>query len=295
MAVFEVAVPDEALREAILNRAPTAEIHRIAVSAGMTPLLHAAAGRLLRATHPSRKSGGSSRKMSRGFVITILVLIVLAIAAAASGGDPEALAGVAITILCVLGLAYIVLLPITGMGGMLRVRLWMFPSERERLVELYCYLARWMRLGHDLPEALNQRLQDNEPAWLRNALRRILGRLMNGDRFRRPPRRTGTSSRPRTARSSNPAESGKLPEAFEFLAATTRSRELHNFPVALVLVEFLLPVFVMGFVLMVIVPKFVDIFCQLGSELPWLTMFIVNVSYVVTHEFVYIVLAWCCL
>ena len=46
MAVFEVAVPDEALREAILNRAPTAELHRVCVAAGMTPLLQAAAGHL---------------------------------------------------------------------------------------------------------------------------------------------------------------------------------------------------------------------------------------------------------
>jgi type II secretory ATPase GspE/PulE/Tfp pilus assembly ATPase PilB-like protein len=46
MAVFEIAVPDDALREAVLNRAPTAELHRISVAAGMTPLLRAAAGRL---------------------------------------------------------------------------------------------------------------------------------------------------------------------------------------------------------------------------------------------------------
>ena len=47
-AVFELAVPDEALREAVLRVAPTAELHAIAERAGMIPLIRSAGEKLRR-------------------------------------------------------------------------------------------------------------------------------------------------------------------------------------------------------------------------------------------------------
>jgi general secretion pathway protein E len=42
-ALFELAIPDDAMREGLLENASTAQLQKLAVSAGMTPLRHAAA------------------------------------------------------------------------------------------------------------------------------------------------------------------------------------------------------------------------------------------------------------
>ncbi|HMZ52384.1 MAG TPA: type II secretion system F family protein, partial [Candidatus Sumerlaeota bacterium] len=47
---------------------------------------------------------------------------------------------------------------------------------------------------------------------------------------------------------------------------------------------------IVSFILIVIIPKFQDIFAQLGAELPWLTMMLIKASYILAHQTIWVIL-----
>ncbi|PKO17538.1 hypothetical protein CVU37_08600 [candidate division BRC1 bacterium HGW-BRC1-1] len=48
---------------------------------------------------------------------------------------------------------------------------------------------------------------------------------------------------------------------------------------------------IVSFILLVIIPKFKDIFDQLGADLPWLTQVLIDLSYLLAHRTIWVVLA----
>ncbi len=56
------------------------------------------------------------------------------------------------------------------------------------------------------------------------------------------------------------------------------------------LVVSLLAIGIVSFILIVIIPKFQDIFAQLGAELPWLTMMLIKASYILAHQTIWVIL-----
>ena len=57
------------------------------------------------------------------------------------------------------------------------------------------------------------------------------------------------------------------------------------------LIVMILAVSIVTFILLVIIPKFKDIFDQLGAELPFLTQFLVDLSYIIANRTIWVVLA----
>lgn len=57
------------------------------------------------------------------------------------------------------------------------------------------------------------------------------------------------------------------------------------------IVVMLLATSIVSFILIVIIPKFKDIFAQLGAELPAPTMVLVNASYILAHDTIWVILA----
>ena len=57
------------------------------------------------------------------------------------------------------------------------------------------------------------------------------------------------------------------------------------------LVVSLLAIGIVSFILIVIIPKFEDIFRQLGAELPWLTQQLINMSYLLAHRTPWVIAA----
>ena len=47
---------------------------------------------------------------------------------------------------------------------------------------------------------------------------------------------------------------------------------------------------IVSFILIVIIPKFKEIFDQLGGELPWLTQQLINASYILAHQTIWVIL-----
>jgi type IV pilus assembly protein PilC len=66
---------------------------------------------------------------------------------------------------------------------------------------------------------------------------------------------------------------------------------MRNFPILLVLLEFLVCPLVVSFVLVMIVPKFQDIYAQLGGELPLSTLWLIRGSDLLFHQFHWILVA----
>lgn len=48
---------------------------------------------------------------------------------------------------------------------------------------------------------------------------------------------------------------------------------------------------IVSFILIVIIPKFKEIFDQLGGDLPWLTQQLINASYILAHQTIWVILA----
>ncbi|PKO17537.1 pilus assembly protein PilC [candidate division BRC1 bacterium HGW-BRC1-1] len=57
------------------------------------------------------------------------------------------------------------------------------------------------------------------------------------------------------------------------------------------LVVMTLAVGIVSFILLVIIPKFKDIFDQLGAELPFLTQLLIDLSYILAHRTIWVILA----
>jgi type IV pilus assembly protein PilC len=220
-----------------------------------------------------------------------LLLVVLALTAAGAGLISEGFLVGLIVFLCVTVLVAFIGREFFSLGLIVQLRLWLFPSERERIAEFYRYLARWTRLDYDLVQALTQRVEDADPAWLQRRIRRVLNRMMNGEPFS-----AATQTSPEIFCAADRAvieageKAGNLPETFDYLAQTTRGRQFLNFPLFLVLIELLYAVAVVIFVMVLIIPKFYDIFCQLGAELPMPTVVFIQASYMICHHLIWIVL-----
>ena len=57
------------------------------------------------------------------------------------------------------------------------------------------------------------------------------------------------------------------------------------------LVVMILAIAIVSFILLVIIPKFKDIFDQLGAELPFLTQVLIDLSYLLAHQTIWVIIA----
>lgn len=166
-----------------------------------------------------------------------------------------------------------------------------FPGERDWIGDLYDYLGRSVASGRSVADALIARMEDPGPRWLRKTLRRVVTHLQNGMTFSQAVV-PYPAVFPRSDRAIIEVgeRSGQMAQTFAYLAAMAKSKSMRNFPGFLVLLEVLYIPLVVSFVLIVIIPKFKEIFDQLGGELPMPTQNLIMVSYILAHQTLWVLL-----
>lgn len=180
------------------------------------------------------------------------------------------------------------LLYILGAEPLLRARLMFFPSQRESVANLYEFIACALRSGVPLEQALELREPEVRPLWLRRRVKFILQNMHRGEPFSKAAGEYMVVFPPEDRAIIEAGETGgKLPEAFEYVARNQRVFRARTVPVGLLAVEILLLVQVVTFCLIFIVPKFKDIFDQIGSELPFSTQLLIDISWRIAHYWVW--------
>ena len=229
--------------------------------------------------------------MNRKRIDVILLLgLAVTLALLLSAGAEEG-----IVVLCVFGCLLLFLWKLiawargTSTGTVLEMR--MFANERDWLIGFHEYMSRSLRAGTPLMDAITLRLADGAPRRLESRLRKLMARLNNGE-----PLSLATRACPGMFSESDRAiievgeKTGDLAGAFDYLAAGVRTRGLQYFPFALAFTELGFFLLLTGFVLVFIIPKFKDIFDQLGAELPRLTMLVIEISNVLAHDTIWVLL-----
>lgn len=232
--------------------------------------------------------------MSRGFIISLVVIFVVAcglvMLSATDSNAPDTL--IALTLVVVAGILLgIVGLRLLGVEPLLRHGFRLFPAEREYIAEMYGYLARSVEGGHSVSEALARYSADSGPRWLRSRLEKVVFRMQAGESLSVAAARY-PSVFPRDDRALLEVgeRSDSMANTFTYLESLARARQVRHFPVFLVALELIYAPLIVGFILVMIIPKFKEIFDQLGAELPFLTVLLVDVSFVLSHQFIWIVL-----
>lgn len=160
-----------------------------------------------------------------------------------------------------------------------------FPSERDWISELYDYTSRALTTDESLVKILSERTSDAGPIWLRHRVRRIVKLLSEGKTLSQAITKYPAVFPPSDRAIIEVGEkSGKLPEALAYLASTIRAKRSDTYPGWLIFAELSYMVVIVSFVMIVIIPKFKEIFDQLGGELPWLTQSFITFTWIVAHN-----------
>ncbi len=218
--------------------------------------------------------------MSRAFKMTLLILAMMtAVISVGIRHAPMDSFGAVILLGILAGFLLVALRFLFITVPFVRLRMFLFPTERAYVADLYHFLAQAVRAGFDPSEALASRANDAGPYWFRRRARALADRLALGE-----PLHVALFQFPEVFPAHSRAmveageRGGRLADTLEFLARIERGRALQSFPVFLVAVEFLTAPLIILFILVMVVPKFVDIFSQLGAELPAMTTLMIGVS-----------------
>jgi type II secretory pathway component PulF len=156
-----------------------------------------------------------------------------------------------------------------------------FASRRERrLAEIYTFLSRALRAGRSPTEAVEQLTGETRGLGFDAALRRTLQKLRANSKLA-----DALSSAPRTFPPPDVAvvhageQSGRLTEALDFLATGKRGRASFGVSAALAAFHIFVAVLVVLIMFAMVLPRFKEIYDQLGGELPWLTQVLMDTSY----------------
>jgi type II secretory pathway component PulF len=216
--------------------------------------------------------------MSRGFVVSLVVLAVTAVFVVLAGHGVS-YGSLAVTVLVTIAALGLLL----GLRSLLAqpffapARFFLFPGERAYVADLCQFIANAIRAGVDPAEALTHRLDDLGPYWFRRRMQRFARRVSLGEPFSVAAVYFGeVFGRAERGIIAAGEKSGRLAEAFEFLAGMERARGMHNLPVFLLVLDLVWVPVVMLFIMATIMPKFADIYSQLGVELPLYTRWFIG-------------------
>lgn len=173
-----------------------------------------------------------------------------------------------------------------------RAKLILFPTEREWIAEFYRQMSRSYAANIPPEVAILAHSRSGVPRWLARPLRRIARRMATGLSFSESAaREPGIFTPDQQAVLETGEKTDRMPEVLTYLASLARARQASGLPIFLILVELWYVPFITAFILMFIIPKFKEIFDQLGGELPVLTQQVINLSYLLTHDLVWIIIA----
>lgn len=163
------------------------------------------------------------------------------------------------------------------------------------LVFILTQLSTYIKSGIPLADAINILGEQTRSKHNRELFKKIAYELNTGAQFSQALERQGNTFPKLLINMLKTSElTGNLTEALDDMASYYKTADTNRKQIISALmypsVVLVVAVIVLVFLLIFIIPKFQDIFDQLGTDLPKITMFLINASDFVTNNIIYIVL-----